>query len=180
MDKTDYPRLLCDASIHDSTKSTECSIERPKTRGRPPKHYHPLLEKENELYTKVHNILSKSIADSLCPKGSKLAHLYGSPKTHKPELSMRPIYRQLIHTITHSQNGWRRNESLCQPMLTWSVISSNSPKISETSLLMLTTYSYLTTWQPCLPMLLPTKPSEYLPKSICRKLVLVPFQSKND
>ena len=92
MDKTDHLRLFCDASIRDSTKFIECSNERPKTCGRPPKHYHPLLKKENELYTKVHNILAKSIADSLCPKGSRLAHLYGLPKTHKPELSMRPIF----------------------------------------------------------------------------------------
>ena len=27
----------------------------------------------------------------LCPKGSRLAHLHGLPKTHKPQLSMRPI-----------------------------------------------------------------------------------------
>ena len=60
-------------------------------RGRPPKHYHPLLEKENELNTKVHSILPKSLADSIVLKGSRLAHLYGLPKTHKPELSMRPI-----------------------------------------------------------------------------------------
>ena len=87
----DYMRLLCDASIRDSTKFIECSNERPKTCGRPPKYYHHLLQKEIELCTKVHNILPKSIADSLCPKGSGLVHLYGLPKTHKPELSMRPI-----------------------------------------------------------------------------------------
>ena len=29
--------------------------------------------------------------DSICPKGSRLAHLYGLPKTHKPRLGMRPI-----------------------------------------------------------------------------------------
>ena len=38
-------------------------------------------------------------ADSPCPKGSRLAHLYGLPKTHKPELSMRPI---LSATITYN------------------------------------------------------------------------------
>ena len=41
MDKADYLRLLCDASVRDSTKFTQCSTERPKARGRPPKHYHP-------------------------------------------------------------------------------------------------------------------------------------------
>jgi len=44
MDKTDYQQLLCDASVRDSTKFTQCNIERPKTHGRPPNHYHPLLE----------------------------------------------------------------------------------------------------------------------------------------
>ena len=109
MDKTNYLRLLHDASIRDSAKFIECSNERRKTRGRPPKHYHPLLEKENEPYTKVHNILPKSIADSLFPKGSRLAQLYGLPKTHKPELSMRPI---LSATNTYNYplaRGWKRN-----------------------------------------------------------------------
>ena len=31
------------------------------------------------------------MADSVCKKGSRLAHLYGLPKTHKTTLAMRPI-----------------------------------------------------------------------------------------
>ena len=81
MDKADYLRLLCDASVRDSTKFTQYSTEHQKARGRPPKHYHPLLEKENELNTKVHSILPKSLADSICLKGSRLAHLCGLLKT---------------------------------------------------------------------------------------------------
>ena len=42
-DKAEYLRLLCDASVRDSIKLTQCSTERPKARGRPPKHYHRLL-----------------------------------------------------------------------------------------------------------------------------------------
>ncbi len=34
---------------------------------------------------------SNFVADSICPKGSRLAHLYGLRKTHKPRLAMRPI-----------------------------------------------------------------------------------------
>ncbi|KAL9970673.1 hypothetical protein ACROYT_G023083 [Oculina patagonica] len=60
-------------------------------KGRPPKHYHPLLEKEKHLDSVVRKILPKEIADSVCLKGSRLAHLYGLPKTHKEKLSMRPI-----------------------------------------------------------------------------------------
>ena len=73
MDKADYLRLLvlCDATVRDSTKFTrQCSTERQKARGRPPKHYHPLLEKENELNIKVYSIWPKSLADALCSKGS--------------------------------------------------------------------------------------------------------------
>ena len=90
MDKSDYTRLLKEASINDDSKFIACSEERPKTRGRRPTHYHPLLTKE-QLTSIVHKILPKQTADSLSPKGSKLAHLYGLPKTNKPVLSMRPI-----------------------------------------------------------------------------------------
>ncbi|PFX28899.1 hypothetical protein AWC38_SpisGene6396 [Stylophora pistillata] len=91
MDKTEYIRLLSDASIKDTTKFTPINTERPKTRGRPPKHYHPLLQKEKQLESVVRKILPKPIADTVCRKGSRLAHLYGLPKTHKQQLSMRPI-----------------------------------------------------------------------------------------
>ena len=91
MDKEEYIRLLGEASINDATKFTHVDKHRPKTRGRPPKHYHPLLEREKQLKGKLHKTLPKETADLLCPKGSRLAHLYGLPKTHKQQLSMRPI-----------------------------------------------------------------------------------------
>ena len=46
MDKDQYLRLLREASINDSTKFAHVDQHRPKSRGRPPKHFHPLLEKE--------------------------------------------------------------------------------------------------------------------------------------
>ena len=49
-------------------------------RGRLPKHFHPLLKKEK----KLNNTLCKILPEDL-------AHLYGLPKTHKPELYMRLI-----------------------------------------------------------------------------------------
>ena len=88
MDKSDYTRLLREASINDDSKFIACSEERQKTRGRRPTHYHPLLAKEKLLTSIVHKILPKQMADSLSPKGSRLANLYGLPKTHKPVLSM--------------------------------------------------------------------------------------------
>ncbi|KAL9986971.1 hypothetical protein ACROYT_G001201 [Oculina patagonica] len=76
MDKTDYVRLLKESSINDETKFTPVGLERPRTRGRPPKHFHPLLQKEKELSSVVQRILPKAIADSVIQKGSRLAHLY--------------------------------------------------------------------------------------------------------
>jgi len=67
------------------------SLERTRTRGRPLKHYHSLLQKEKELSSVVQRILPKVSADSVIQKGSRLAHLYGLPKTHKKKLAMRPI-----------------------------------------------------------------------------------------
>ncbi|XP_068742347.1 uncharacterized protein [Montipora capricornis] len=88
MDKSEYVRLLYEASINDETKFVHISLERPNTKGRPPKHYHPLLQKEKKLASIVRRILPKYIADSLVQKGSRLAHLYGLPKTHKEKLAM--------------------------------------------------------------------------------------------
>ena len=51
----------------------------------------PLLQKEKTLDSIVRRILPKTIADSVSPTGSRLAHLYGLPKTHKEKLAMRPI-----------------------------------------------------------------------------------------
>ena len=56
-----------------------------------PKHYHPLLQKEMELTSVSQRILPKTIAGSVIQKGSRLAHLYGLPKTHKKNLAMRRI-----------------------------------------------------------------------------------------
>ena len=47
-EKSDNVRLS-EASINDETKFKSVPLERPSTRGRPPKHYHPLLEKEKHL-----------------------------------------------------------------------------------------------------------------------------------
>ncbi|XP_068685098.1 uncharacterized protein [Montipora foliosa] len=91
LDKTEYVSLLKESSISDETKFIPISLERPKAKGRPPKHYHPLLKKERELSSIVKKILPQPIADSLIQKGSRLAHHYGLPKTHKTKLAVRPI-----------------------------------------------------------------------------------------
>ena len=91
MDKSEYLRLLSAASIDDTTKFSRVNDKRPNLRGRPPKHYHPLLQKEKDVHSILHRILPQEIATSLSPKSSRLAHLYGLPKTHKANLSMRPI-----------------------------------------------------------------------------------------
>ena len=45
MDKEEYLRLLRQASIADTSKFTPIDPNRPKTRGRPSKHFHPLLQR---------------------------------------------------------------------------------------------------------------------------------------
>ena len=47
---------------------------------RPPKHFHPLLQKEKELQETLHRILPEGITNSLSPKSSRLAYLHGLPK----------------------------------------------------------------------------------------------------
>ncbi|XP_068716930.1 uncharacterized protein [Montipora capricornis] len=91
MDKEEYLRLLRQASIADISKFTPIFPNRPKTRGRPPKHFHPLLHKEKELKAVLHQVLPEKLVESLSPKGSRLAHLYGLPKTPKPALGMQTI-----------------------------------------------------------------------------------------
>ena len=49
----------------------------------------PFLEKE--LTATVERILPKAVASTVVQNGSKLAHLYGLPKTHKRQLAVRPI-----------------------------------------------------------------------------------------
>ena len=91
MNKGDYIRLLSEASIDHEDKFKLVSPDQPKMRGRPVKHYHPLLQKEKEVEKTVREILPENVAVRVYEKGSWLAHLYGLPKTHKSKLSMRPI-----------------------------------------------------------------------------------------
>ncbi|XP_068728937.1 uncharacterized protein [Montipora capricornis] len=88
MDESEYLRLLSAASIDDPTKFSRVNDKRPNLRGRPPKHYHPLLQKEKDVHSILHRIRPQEIATSLSPKSSRLAHLYGLPKTHKANLSV--------------------------------------------------------------------------------------------
>lgn len=46
MDKSDYVRLLRESSINNETKFRPVCAERPKMRGRSPKHFHLLAERK--------------------------------------------------------------------------------------------------------------------------------------
>ena len=70
-----------------------------------------VLRRQKDVNTVLREILLKNIADSLCVKGSRFAHLYGLPKTHKANLSMRPI---LSATGTYNYNlakWWKKHSS---------------------------------------------------------------------
>ena len=105
MDKSEYIHLLSEASVNDTSKFRPVSSERPKTRGRPSKHYHPLLAKEVLVKSTITRILPHAVAQSLCPTGSRLAHLYGLPKTHKEKLAMRPIL-SAANTYNYAPAKW--------------------------------------------------------------------------
>ena len=68
MDKIQYLGLLRQASIDDTSKFVPVDEQRPRTRGRPPKHFHPLLQKENEMKKLLHQILPSNLASVLSPK----------------------------------------------------------------------------------------------------------------
>ena len=65
IDRTEYIRLLSEASIADTSKFMPVSNERPNTKGRPTKRYHPLLQKEKHLESVVRRILPKQVADKV-------------------------------------------------------------------------------------------------------------------
>ena len=109
MDKSEYIHLLSEASVNDTSKFRPIPSERPKTRGRPPKHYHPLLAKEALVQSIITRILPHAVAQSLRPTGSRLAHLYGLPKTHKEKLAMRPIL-SATNTYNYALAKWLDNK----------------------------------------------------------------------
>ena len=89
INKRDYIHLLREALIDNEEKFKSVSLNQPNTRGRPFKNYHPLLEKE-ELEKAVPKILPENVAKIVYQKGSRFAHLYVLPKTHKSKLSISP------------------------------------------------------------------------------------------
>lgn len=91
MDRSDYVGLLSEVSNNDETKFKPVALERRSMRGIRPQHCHTLLEKEKHLESMVLKICPKHVIDSVCQKGSRLAHLYGMPETHKERLAMQPI-----------------------------------------------------------------------------------------
>ncbi|XP_044166580.1 uncharacterized protein LOC122950641 [Acropora millepora] len=113
MDKSDYLHLLSAASSEDTTKFSRVDDKLTNLRGRPPKHYHPLLQKEKDVHSILHRILPQEIATSLSRKSSRLAHLYGLPKTHKANLSMKAI---LSATGTYNFNLAKWLEEKLKPL----------------------------------------------------------------
>ena len=105
MDKSHYNTLLKEASVDNKEKFRSVIREQPKTRGKPTKHFHPLLQKEKQLERTVRNILPKDIADDICPKGSRLAHLYGLRKHTNPNWLCDRYYQQLRRIIINLQSG---------------------------------------------------------------------------
>ena len=85
MDKSEFVRILSEVSINVTNKF--CVL--PQNQGQIVEVLTPpLLQMEKIVDSTVRRILPKTIADSVCPSGSRLAHLYGLPKTHTERLAM--------------------------------------------------------------------------------------------
>ena len=91
--------------MNDTNKFRSVPLEKPKSKGRSPKHFHPLLNNEKMLQSTVRRILPKGIAEPISPSGSTLAHLYGLPKTHKKKLAIRPIL-SATNTYNYALAKW--------------------------------------------------------------------------
>ena len=61
MDESEYLRLLSASSVNDTTKFAHVDDQHVHLRGRPPKHYHPLLQKEKDVHSILHRILPKTL-----------------------------------------------------------------------------------------------------------------------
>ena len=82
-------------------------------RGRPPKHFHPLLQKEKELHETLDRILPEEIANSLSPNSSRLTHLYGLPKAYDtPSHFIRPSRRSAYKIVDIWHVRYQRSGSL--------------------------------------------------------------------
>ena len=117
MDRDQYLRLLSEASINDPTKFAHIDQHRPKKQRKTSKTFPSTLTKrKKQLHEKIHKILPKATAEQLCPKGSRLAHLYGLPKTHK-DCAWDPSYQPRARTTTRWRNGWMKNPVINQQIL---------------------------------------------------------------
>lgn len=68
-----------------------------------------LLQREKQISAVISKVLPKPIAD--LPKGSRLAQLYGLPKTLKEQLAMRPILPLRIPITMRWLSGWMKTLS---------------------------------------------------------------------
>ena len=132
--------------MNDVTKFRMVDPEKPKSRGRPQRHYHHPLQEEKELKSAVHQILPTENAASVCLSGSRLAHLYGLPKTHKKQSAMLPIlsatqtYNSTLGKwlegktsfwkgkglLTRKESEWKPSNSLATKKNTMSLISPSA------------------------------------------------------
>ena len=116
MDRHEYVEKML-SILHDTTKFQRVSSERSVKRGRKPLVFHPLLEKESELdrfLVELDGKIPKDVSKSIRPRGSRLAHMYGLPKMHKPGVPLRPV---LSATGTYNFELAKWLNSVLQPLV---------------------------------------------------------------
>ena len=112
MDKSEYIRLLSAASIDNVTKFARVDDKRPNLRGRPPKHFHPLLQKEKDVHSTLHQILPEDITTSpirFLRRVQDWPIFMGFPRHTKPNWVWDQFYQPLELTTLTWLNGLNKN-----------------------------------------------------------------------
>ena len=116
MNKSDYVRLLSEGSINDGTKFKPIDSEKPRARGRPSEHYHPLLEKEkNKWFCSAQNSFQIRSARYFRKEPDELI-LTDCLRHTKSIVSCDQFCLQQGLPARPSQNGLMRSWSHCMSM----------------------------------------------------------------
>ena len=64
-----------------------------------------IIVKETLVQSTITRILPYAVAQSLCPTGFTMAHLYGLPNAHREKLAMRSVL-SATHTYNYASENW--------------------------------------------------------------------------
>ena len=91
---------MSETFVNDTSKFLPISSERQKILAD-----HHLLAKETLVQSIITRILRYAVAQSLCPTGFTMAHLYGLPNADREKLAMRSVL-SATHTYNYAFENW--------------------------------------------------------------------------